>query len=74
MSPMPVWGLGKPQQRKVKHIFASCSLPPIFSKTFLLAALAQLHFIPQLEMQVCNMTLPTKFVFYCIFGVIIPNN
>ena len=41
------------------------SFYPIFLKTFSLAMLAQLglHFIPQLEMQVYNVTLPIPVTF-----------
>jgi len=42
-----------------------------FLKNFSLVTLSQLHFISQLEMQVCSVILPTAFIFYCISGVII---
>jgi len=64
---------GHGQIKLLQHIFALCSLPPIFSKTFSLATLVQLHFITQLEIQVYNVILPTPVTFSCIFGVIIPD-
>ena len=65
---------GHRQIKLLRHIFAFCSVPPISSRTFSLAMLAQFHFIPQLEMQVYNVTLPTPVIFSCISGVIIPNS
>jgi len=47
---------GHKQIKLLKHTFELCSLPPIFSKTSSLATLAQLHFIPQLKMQVHYVT------------------
>jgi len=50
---------------------------PFSQKNFSLATLAQLHFIPRLEIQVSNVILPTPgyvFLYFCFFGVIIPNS
>ena len=49
--------MGKIKGRKInllKHVFASYSLPIIFSQIFSLATLARLHFILHLEMQASN--------------------
>jgi len=61
---------GNKQIKLLKHILALCGLPYIFSKTLSLTTLAELHFIPQLEIQICNVILPTPVTFSCIFGVI----
>jgi len=42
-----------------------------FLKKRSIATLAELRFIPQLEMQICNLILPTPVIFSSIFGVII---
>jgi len=65
---------GERKIKLLKHIFALYSLPLTFAKIFSLAMLARLHFIIQLKMQACNVTLPTPVVFSCIFGVIIPDS
>ena len=59
---------------EVKCIYALCIVFLLFSLTFsltTLAGLAQLQFIPQLEMQVglCKVILPTSIIFSCVFRV-----
>ena len=64
---------GKTKGRRIKlrkHVFALYSLPIIFSKIFLLATLARLHFILHLEMQACNV-LYQPHLYFLFFGVII---
>jgi len=67
---------GKIKGRKIKllnkRIFALymafChNLAIIFSKIFSLATLARLRLIPHLEMQACNVLLPTPFIFLFFF-------
>jgi len=54
------------------------SLPITFSKIVPLATLAELHFILQLglllEIQACNVSLPTLVIFNCILVLIIPDS
>ena len=50
------------------------NLLPIFSQIFSLTTLTRVHFIPQLEMQAHNMTLPTTVTFSCNFVVAVPKH
>ena len=73
LGPMAPWGGGTRQwlggHRQIqlfKHTFAFCSLPPIWSKTFFARYARSVAFYPQLEMQVCNLILPTPVTFSSI--------
>jgi len=59
------------------HCLSTCTVFLLFSQKFL-ARYARSHFIfifqIQLQVQTCNVTLPTPLIFYCTFGVIIPDN
>jgi len=57
---------GHEEIKLLKHIFALCSLPDILSKTFSLAALTQLHFMPQLEIHICSVIF---LVFLVLFSL-----
>ena len=62
------WGEIKGRKIKLlKHVFALYSLPIIFSKIFSLATLAQLRFILQFKMQVCNVLYQPHLYFFKFF-------